>query len=88
MRNIEVLNAENGFYHKGVMTGVLDYRYNYELRRGDIRCTGPADKSGVIKFFTDIDPSVEQVVVYIDSMIDERYALEEGEWIDLRPVTK
>lgn len=88
MGNFEVPKAENGFLHKGVMTGVLDYRYNYELQRGDIRCTGPADKEGVITFFTDIDPDVEQIVVYIDGKPDEWYALEDGEWNDHRPVTK
>lgn len=67
---------------------VLEYRYNYELQRGDIRCTGPADKEGVITFFTDIDPDVEQIVVYVGGKPDEWYALEDGQWNDIRPVTK
>lgn len=82
MGNLEVPRAENGFYHKGVMTGVLDYRYNYELQRGDIRCTGPADFSGLLAFFSAIDPDVEQIVAYINDKPIDWYDLEGDEWLN------
>jgi hypothetical protein len=84
----EVPTADNLFYHKGIMTGVLDYHYSYELKRGDIRCTGPAHGKGLIDFFTAIDPGVCQIVTYVDDKPLDRYFFEGGEWKDQNSLTE